>query len=82
MNKIMNTPTMGKFNINDVEEAIKQVNFNKGIGPDMLDGSCLINDLIRKNFTSQLLDILNGISTMPEFFKKNKLILFSKTDSP
>ena len=33
--------TTGLFSVNDVVEATKQSNFNKGLGPDCFDGSLL-----------------------------------------
>ena len=33
--------TTGLFSLNDVVEATKQSNFNKGLGPDCFDGNLL-----------------------------------------
>ena len=33
--------TTGLFSLNEVEEATKQSNFNKGLGPDCFDGNLL-----------------------------------------
>ena len=32
------------FNDQDVDEAIKECNFNKGLGPDGFDGNLLLTD--------------------------------------
>ena len=73
---------MGKFTSSNVDQAIKEVNFTKGIGMDMFDGTCLLNVKIKENFTSWMLDVLNGIEEIPEYFIQNRLLLFSKTNSP
>jgi hypothetical protein len=35
------------FNRQDVEEAIQQTNFNKGLGPDSFDGSILQDEAVK-----------------------------------
>ena len=63
-------------------DAIKECNFNKGLGPDRFCGSTLRVDDPRDEFTNnivgQILDMLNEPSTIPEYLKEGRLIPLSK----
>lgn len=68
------------FTINNVYEGIKHCNFNKGIGPDMFDGSVLTDTDVKQIVGEFVLQSLN-IDKVPEYLRRFRLSLLSKTKS-
>ena len=66
------------FTIKDVDEAITECNFEKGIGPDGFDGrALLINDDLRVKVCNELTAMLNN-GCFPEYFLNGRLVPLSK----
>ncbi|KEJ82912.1 Ubiquitin carboxyl-terminal hydrolase [Oxytricha trifallax] len=67
------------FNIEDVEKAIKESNFNKAIGPDGFDGKILTkSEEILKTVSEKITEWLKS-GKIPQYIKEGRLILLSKT---
>jgi hypothetical protein len=66
------------FSIEDVEKAIENCEFNRGLGPDMFDGNVLKNKEIKDNLVSQVKDMLNR-NELPEYVKEGRMMCLSKT---
>ena len=71
------------FNEQDVDEAIKECNFNKGLGPDGFDGNLLTTDKAGEEnpladaLKRQILQMLNT-GMVPEYLNEGRLIPLSK----
>jgi Reverse transcriptase (RNA-dependent DNA polymerase) len=65
-----------------VREAIKQCNFNKGMGPDQFSGTLLNLEDPNDEFTlatvHQLTDLLNNHQEIPRYLSEGRLIPLSK----
>jgi hypothetical protein len=49
------------FSLEDIRDATKQSNFNKGLGPDCFDGNLLKqNELLEGKVLSEIADALNN----------------------
>ena len=71
--------TTALFSLEDVIEATKQSNFNKGLGPDCFDGNLLSNsEELRNKVTQEIADALNN-SHIPEYLKIGRLVPLQKT---
>ena len=62
------------FNTEEVDNAIKASNFNKGLGPDCFDGSVLKdNKQLRLKVMIEIASALNG-SNIPEYLRSGRLV--------
>ena len=61
--------TQGMFSMQDVEEAMKASNFNKGLGPDGFDGTILrpgdASHRLTQEIAAQILGLLNDPMSLP-----------------
>ena len=57
--------TTALFSVEDIKEATKQSNFNKGLGPDCFDGNLLTqNDQLGVKVMTEIADALNNSQIM------------------
>ena len=71
--------TTALFSFEDVVEATKQSNFNKGLGPDCFDGNLLSqNKELSTKVTEELADALNSCN-IPEYLRVERLVPLQKT---
>ena len=71
--------TTGLFSLEDVGEATKQSNFNKGLGPDCFDGNLLTqNGQLSDKILQEITDALNN-SQIPEYLRVGRLVPLQKT---
>jgi hypothetical protein len=71
--------TTGLFSLDDIVEATKQSNFNKGLGPDCFDGNLITyNELLRNKVMQEITNALNN-SQIPEYLKVGRLVPLQKT---
>jgi hypothetical protein len=83
---LWNVPEIDRFQMldilddEDIESAIKQCNFNKGLGPDNFDGNLLKDDTIRAKL---ILAIKSWVRTgdFPKYLSEGRLILLSKDNN-
>ena len=74
--------TRGMFTTQDVEEAMRASNFNKGLGPDGFDGTILqpgnpahrLTQLV----TGQILGLLGNPQKIPKYLYDGRLVPLSK----
>ena len=66
------------FNHDDISEAIKNTNFDKGLGPDGFDGHVLIQNAdLRGKITEELVKILND-GQLPGYLLEANIVALSK----
>ena len=71
--------TTDMFSLNDIVEATKQSNFNKGLGPDCFDGNLLTHhEQLRTKVLQEITDALND-SQIPEYLRVGRLVPLQKT---
>ena len=69
------TPFKGE----EVLEAIKSSNFNKGLGPDCFDGNVLgSNTTLKAKVVEEIVNALN-IASIPEYLRIGRLVPLQKT---
>jgi hypothetical protein len=62
------------FRLADISEAIKNCNFNKGLGPDCFDGNILHSDQsLCDKVSYEILDALNQ-GNIPEYLKIGRMV--------
>ena len=62
------------FSVEDIKEATKQFNFNKGLGPDCFDGNLLTqNDQLGVKVMTEIPDALNN-SRIPDYLRVGRLV--------
>ena len=77
VDEMINTTAL--FSLEDIREATKQSNFNKGLGPDCFDGNILSkNEQLNEKVLSEITDSLNN-SDIPEYLRVGRLIPLQKT---
>ena len=77
VDEMINTTAL--FSLDDIREATKQSNFNKGLGPDCFDGNALIKNIeLSEKVLSEIADSLNN-STIPEYLRVGRLVPLQKT---
>ena len=63
------------FRLADISEAIKNCNFNKGLGPDCFDGNILQSDQsLCGKVSYEILDALNQ-GNIPEYLRIGRMVL-------
>ena len=69
--------TRGLFTAQDVEEAMRASNFNKGLGPDGFDGTILQpgnpDHLLTQVITGQILGLLGNPQKIPKYLYEGRL---------
>ncbi len=66
--------TTGLFSLDDIGEATRQSNFNKGLGPDCFDGNLLTqHEQLRNKVLQEITDSLNN-SQIPEYLRVGRLV--------
>ena len=72
----------GMFTTQDVEEAMRASNFNKGLGPDGFDGSILkpgdASHRLTQDITAQILGLLANPASIPKYLYDGRLVPLSK----
>jgi len=72
----------GLFTAQDVEEAMKASNFNKGLGPDGFDGTILqpgnLTHRPTQVITGQILGLLTNPLKIPKYLDEGRLVPLSK----
>jgi hypothetical protein len=67
------------FTREEVLEAIKSSNFNKGLGPDCFDGNVLGNNTkLKARVIEEIVNALN-IASIPEYLRVGRLVPLQKT---
>jgi hypothetical protein len=67
------------FTREDVIEAIKCSNFNKGLGPDCFDGNVLVsNTTLKTKVVEEKVNALS-IASIPEDLRIGRLVIFQKS---
>jgi hypothetical protein len=62
------------FTREEVTEAIKSSNFNKGLGPDCFDGNILgSNTMLKAKVVEEIVSALN-IASIPEYLRIGRLV--------
>jgi hypothetical protein len=65
--------------LDDIREATKQSNFNKGLGPDCFDGNILNkNEQLSEKVLSEIAEALNN-ATIPDYLRVGRLVPLQKT---
>ena len=66
------------FTAGDVEATMKASNFNKGLGPDVFDGTFLrpgdSSHRFTKDITAQILGLLNDPASVPQYLYDGRLV--------
>ena len=74
--------TRGMFTAQDVEEAMRASNFNKGLGPDGFDGTILQpgkpDHRLTLVITGQILGLLGNPQKIPKYLYEGRLVPLSK----
>ena len=74
--------TRGMFTTQDVEEAMRASNFNKGLGPDGFDGTILqpgnSAHRLTQVVTGQILGLLGNPQKIPKYLYEGRLVPLSK----
>ena len=74
--------TQGLFTTQDVEEAMRASNFNKGLGPDGFDGTILQPGnpahRLTQVITGQILGLLGNPQKIPKYLYEGRLVPLSK----
>ena len=72
----------GLFTPQDVEEAMRASNFNKGLGPDGFDGSILkpgdVSHRLTKEISAHILGLLSNPAAIPKYLYEGRLVPLSK----
>ena len=77
VDEMINTTAL--FSIEDIKEATKQSNFNKGLGPDCFDGNILgKNEQLSEKVISEIAEALNN-ATIPDYLRVGRLVPLQKT---
>ena len=67
------------FTVEEIQEATKSSNFNKGLGPDCFDGSILKNNSqLEMKVLYEITNALNSAS-IPEYLRVGRLVPLQKT---
>ena len=67
------------FTREEVLEAIKDSNFNQGLGPDCFDGNVLdSNTTLKAKVVEEIVNALN-IASIPEYLRIGRLVPLQKT---
>ena len=67
--------TTALFILEDITEATKQSNFNKGLGPDCFDGNLLAqNEQLGVKVMTEIAEALNN-SQIPDYLRVGRLVL-------
>jgi len=62
------------FSTDDVRNATKDSNFNKGLGPDCFDGSVLTNnETLGNKVIREITEALNG-ARIPDYLRSGRLV--------
>jgi hypothetical protein len=62
------------FSLENIRDATKQSNFNKGLGPDCFDGNLLkYSELLEGKVLSEIADALNN-SHIPDYLRVGRLV--------
>ena len=71
--------TTAFFNVDDIREAAKCSNFNKGLGQDCLDGGALkTSNKICEKVLIEIMQALND-GSIPEYLNAGRLVPLQKT---
>ena len=71
--------TTALFSAEDIQEATRQSNFNKGLGPDCFDGNIICqNEQLGTKITTEIATALNN-SQIPDYLKVGRLVPLQKT---
>ena len=71
--------TIRLFSTEDIDNATKASNFNKGLGPDCFDGNVLKNsEELRRKIGFEITDALNS-QRIPEYLRSGRLVPLQKT---
>ena len=66
--------TTALFSLEDIKEATKQSNFNKGLGPDCFDGNLITqNEQLGVKIMTEIANALNN-SQIPEYLRVGRLV--------
>ena len=66
--------TTALFTLEDITEATKQSNFNKGLGPDCFDGNLLTqNEQLGVKVMTEIADALKN-SRIPDYLRVGRLV--------
>ena len=66
--------TTALFSVEDIKEATKQSNFNKGLGPDCFDGNLITqNEQLGVKVMTEIADALNN-SQIPDYLRVGRLV--------
>ena len=67
------------FTIEEIQDATKNSNFNKGLGPDCFDGNVLKNNThLERKIMEEITYALNSAS-IPEYLRVGRLVPLQKT---
>ena len=67
------------FSTQEIDDAAKVSNFNKGLGPDCFDGNILKNsEELRKKVVFEIADAMNS-SRIPDYLRSGRLVPLQKT---
>ena len=73
---------MVTFSDQEVREAVRQCNFNKGLGPDGFHGGVMVvddpTDAVTNNLVSQIRGFLDDPATIPAYLREGRLVPLSK----
>ena len=62
------------FKLSEITEAIKNSNFNKGLGPDCFDGNILqLNELLCCKVSLEIMDALNQVD-IPDYLRVGRMV--------
>ena len=71
--------TTATFSLDDIRQATKQSNFNKGLGPDCFDGNLLTkNEQLGDKVMQEIADSLNR-AQIPDYLRVGRLVPLQKT---
>ena len=69
------------FTMDEVNEAVKSSNFNKGLGPDCFDGNVLrSNNQLNEKVITEITGALNN-SSIPEYLRVGRLVPLQKSQT-
>ena len=69
------------FTYEELDEAAKNCNFNKGLGPDCFDGNLIrSNDDLGTKAIYEIVEALNSVS-IPEYLRVGRLVPLQKTQT-
>ena len=64
----------GLFKLSEITEAIKNSNFNKGLGPDCFDGNILqLSELLCSKVSLEIMDALNQ-GDIPDYLRVGRMV--------